>query len=219
MTLPAYSMAEQISLASTSNQIVIRNFLQANFDNQLPGVILNGILLCEHHNIKSSLHPNISLPQLHANEKLCMVLNVLRTSWSEEQMTTYYLHQKKTLLPTTMDSKQARNIIFFHLQQYQCFQLKNTNAIYKMKYLGLFTLNGLLRLKFLLRLGATAAFLAASVASGKWFPWKFDLFRARAPCQKIKTKIIEGVIFQGFPLPQTKLRFIKKLYLYIKDKK
>lgn len=116
-------------------------------------------------------------------------------------------------------TQQARNIIFFHLQQYQCFQLKDTNAIYKMKYLGLFTLNGLLRLKFLLRLGATAAFLAASVASGKWFPWKFDLFRARAPCQKIKTKIIEGVIFQGFPLPQTKLRFIKKLYLYIKDKK
>jgi hypothetical protein len=43
------------------------------------------------------------------------------------------------------------------------------------KYLALFQLATLLRPKALLRSGAAAAFLATSVARGKWFPWKFDL--------------------------------------------
>lgn len=51
-----------------------------------------------------------------------------------------------------------------------------------MKDLDLFHLATLLRLKVLLLSVAAAAFRATSVASGKWFPWKFDLLCAKTPC-------------------------------------
>lgn len=72
-----------------------------------------------------------------------------------------------------------------------------------MTYLDLLTLNGLLRLKALLWIGAAAAFLAASAAKGNWFPWKFDLRCARAPClREVRVSInlltFEALSFEAF---------------------
>lgn len=96
------------------------------------------------------------------------------------------LHAWSSIHFTTIwNSEAPTNIILkVEKQSHNYEKVKSTNTQKEaIKHLGLFTLNALLLLKFLLRKGPRAAFRAASDVAGNWLSWKFDLLRARASCQ------------------------------------